>query len=114
MKTADLLDKYPQAQCCEPVFRRYGGNVRFSGQVRTVRAFEDFTRVKESLSESSDGGVLVVDAGGSMRCAMLGDMLAKMAMENGWAGAVLNGPIRDSADINKMAFGVRALGTVPL
>ena len=114
MKTADLLDKYPQAQCCEPVFRCYGGNPIFSGQVRTVKAFEDFTCVRELLSQQSEGGVLVVDAGGSIRCAMLGDILALMAIENGWTGVILNGLIRDSADINRMPFGVRALGTVPL
>ena len=114
MKTADLLDKYPQARCCEPVFQRYGGNPRFSGKIRTIEAFEDFTQVKALLSEKSDGNVLVVDAGGSMRCAMLGDLLAQMAVDNGWAGCILNGAIRDSADINQMPFGVRALGTMPL
>ena len=70
--------------------------------------------VRQMLSAPGDGAVLVVDAGASRRCAMLGDVLAKMGVDNGWSGVIMNGLIRDSADINEMPIGVRALGTFPL
>ena len=114
MKTADLSDKYPDLRICEPIFKSYGAHSVFSGPVRTVKCFEDNSRIREMVAEKSDGGVLVVDAGGSLRCAMLGDMLAQRAVENGWSGAIYNGLIRDSADINSMPFGVKALGTIPI
>ena len=114
MKTADLSDKYPDSQICQPIFQSFGGNPRFGGQIRTVKAFEDNTFIRQTLSEKSDGGVLVVDAGGSMRCAMLGDILAQMGVDNGWVGGIFFGLIRDSADINQMPFGVKALGTIPI
>ena len=113
MKTADLTDKYPDLQVCEPIFQSYGGNALFGGPIRTVECFEDFSRVRELVEEKSDGGVMVVDAGGSLRCAMLGDMLASKAVDNGWVGAVYFGLIRDSAEINQMPFGVKALGVIP-
>ena len=113
MKTADLSDNYPEAQVCESIFQSYGGNRFFHGPVRTVKCFEGFSLVKKLLSEESNGEVLIVDAGGSRRCAMLGDILAQMGAENGWAGGIFNGMIRDSADIATMPFGVKALGTHP-
>ena len=113
MKTADLSDHFPDAQVCESALKSYGGCARFHGRIRTVKCFEDFTFVRHLLSENADGNVLVVDAGGSSR-AMLGDMLAQMAVDNGWSGAVINGLIRDSAEINTMPIGVRAMGTIPL
>ena len=113
MKTADLSDSYPESQICESIFQSFGGNRFFHGPVRTIKCVEDFSLVKKLLSEKSDGEVLVVDAGGSRRCAMLGDILAEMGVENGWAGGIFNGMIRDSADISTMPFGVKALGTHP-
>ena len=113
MKTADLSDKYPDLRICEPIFQSYGANPVFGGPIRTIQCFEDFSRVRELVEEKANGGVLVVDAGGSMRCAMLGDRLARKAVDNGWVGAVFFGLIRDSADINRMPFGVKALGTIP-
>ncbi len=113
MKSADLSDKYPEAHVCESIFQSYGGNQHFHGPIRTIKCFEDFSLVKTLLSEKSNGEILVVDAGGSRRCAMLGDMLAQMGAENGWAGGIFNGMIRDSADIGTMPFGVKALGTHP-
>lgn len=114
-KTADLCDDYSdKLQICEPGFRSFGGRVRFSGKVSTIKCFEDNSRVREAVSEAGEGRVLVVDAGGSMRCAMLGDMLAAKAVENGWSGVIMYGLIRDSADIAEMDLGVRALGTHPL
>lgn len=114
MKTADLSDKYPNVHICEPIFQSFGGNSQFGGQIRTVKCFEDNTFIRQTLSEKSDGGVLVVDAGSSMRCAMLGDILAQMGVDNGWVGGIFFGLIRDSADINQMPFGVKALGTIPV
>jgi regulator of ribonuclease activity A len=114
MKTADLFDEFPEVQVCEPIFQSFGGHSKFHGQIRTIKCNSDFTYVKQLLSEKSDGGVLVVESGGSLQCAMLGDLLAKMGMDNGWVGAIIHGMIRDSADINEMAFGVKSLGVVPV
>jgi regulator of ribonuclease activity A len=113
-KTADLCDAHADVQVCEPVFRDFGGNLRFSGPVSTIKCFEDNSLVRQAVNEPGDGRVLVVDAGGSMRCAMLGDLLAAAAVANGWSGVVMYGLIRDSAEIGGMALGVKALGTLPL
>ena len=114
-KTADLCDEHPDSvQICEPGFSSFGGIARFSGKVSTIKCFEDNSLVREAVGEPGEGRVLVVDAGGSLRCAMLGDMLAAKAVENGWSGVVMNGLIRDSADIGQMQLGVKALGTIPL
>ncbi len=113
MNTADLSDAYPDVPVCEPIFRNFGGTLQFHGPVRTVKCFEDNTYIRQALSQPADGAVLVVDAGGSRWCAMLGDNLARMGLDNGWAGAVFNGLIRDSVEISTLPFGVRALGTIP-
>ena len=114
MKTADLSDAYPDVQIAQPIFNSYGGNAVFSGKIYTVKCFEDNTFIRKSLETEVENGVLVVDAGGSQRCAMLGDILAQMGIDNGWVGGIFNGLIRDSADINQMPFGVKALGTIPI
>jgi regulator of ribonuclease activity A len=114
-KTADLCDDYADAlQICEPGLAGFGGRARFYGEISTIKCFEDNSLVREAVAEPGDGRVLVVDAGGSRRCAMLGDMLAEMAVANGWSGVIMNGLIRDSADIAGMELGVKALGTHPL
>lgn len=113
-KTADLCDQFPeQVDIAEQPFRDFGGRSRFCGVIETVKAFEDNSKVKECLAEPGEGKVLVVDGGASMRRAMLGDMIAASAVENGWAGVLINGCIRDSADIAAMDLGVKALGTHP-
>lgn len=94
--------------------RDYGKRTRFSGQVSTVKCHESNPRVRAALEEEGQGRVLVVDAGGSQRCAVLGDNLAAMGARNGWAGVVVNGCIRDSEDIAGMEIGVKALNTHPL
>lgn len=114
MKTADLADAFPEAELCSPVFRLFGGKPRFHGRIRTVRAREDFTCVRQLLSAPGGQGVLVVDGDGVMDRAMLGDRLAAMALGNGWSGIILNAVIRDSAEIDAMPIGVRALGTSPV
>lgn len=114
-KTADLCDEYSDdLQICDPIFLSFGGRPRFSGEVSTVRCFEDNSLVRTAVGEPGHGRVLVVDGGGSRRCALLGDLLAAKAVENGWAGILINGMVRDSAEIALMPLGVKALGTHPL
>jgi len=114
-KTADLCDDFSDnLQIVAPLFLAFGGNRRFSGTIQTVKIFEDNVLVRQMLSEKVNGDVLVVDGGGSLRCALLGDMLAKMGYQNGWSGVIVYGCIRDSVDINDMPIGVRALQTNPL
>ena len=84
--TPDLFDQHGEAVCVlDPVFRDFGGRIRFAGPATTVKCFEDNSRIKEALAEPGNGRVLVVDAGGSLRCAMLGDLIAASAVEQGWA-----------------------------
>ncbi len=113
--TADLCDEYGDSvQVCEPVFRTFGGRQAFFGPVSTVRCFEDNSRVKEAVEGPGKGQVLVVDGGGSRRRALLGDRLGAAAAKNGWAGVIIHGCIRDSAELGRMDLGIRALGTMPL
>jgi len=115
IKTADLCDEFAdRVRIADPVFRAYGGRAAFGGPVTTLRVFEDNVLVRGALEEPGDGRVLVVDGAASMRCALLGDQLAALAADNGWAGVVVNGCIRDSADIAAIDIGVRALATMPL
>lgn len=121
-KTTDLCDEHfelcnqfsDRLQIAEPVFGDYGDELRFSGPIVTLKVFEDNTLVRKVLEEPGEGRILVVDGGGSTRCALLGDQLAELAEENGWAGVVVNGCIRDSAAINDIGIGVKALGVHPL
>jgi len=113
--TADISDAlHPKLQYVEPIFKSYGAQEKFFGPIKTIKCYEDNSLVKEALFSTGAGQVLVVDAGGSKRCAMLGDMLATAALKNGWAGIIMFGLIRDSAIINTLDIGVRALGTLPL
>lgn len=113
-KTADLFDDYAaELGIAEPLFRDYGGRSAFAGQIATVKVFEDNVLVKQSLSEPGHGRVLVVDGGGSTRCALVGDLLAAMGIDNGWSGVVIYGALRDSEQIAVMDIGVKALATCP-
>jgi len=113
--TADLCDSFSEElQIAQPLFRAYGGTASFYGPAATVRVFEDNSLVREAFESDGQGRVLVVDGAGSLRCALVGDMLAKLAIDNGWAGAIVNAPIRDSRVIGEMPIGIRALGTCPL
>ncbi len=113
--TADLCDAHADAvQVCEPVFHAYGGRPAFAGPVSTVRCFEDNSRVKEAVESPGEGRVLVVDGGGSRRRALLGGNLGVAAVKNGWAGVIIHGCIRDSAELAGLDLGIRALGTMPL
>ena len=111
----DLCDDYPElVRVLDPIFSNFGGRERFSGPLVTVKCFEDNSVVKELVGTPGEGRVLVVDAGGSMRRACLGDMLAEQASVNGWAGLVIYGCIRDVDEIMATDIGVQALGTHPM
>jgi regulator of ribonuclease activity A len=107
--TADLSDAYPQAQIAEPLFLNFGALRSFHGPVVTVKVFEDNALVRTLLEEPGAGRVLVVDGGGSMRCALVGGNLAELGVKNGWQGLVVFGCIRDSDEIREMPIGVKAL-----
>jgi len=121
--TCDLLDANPESQVCLPniegkSFHTFGGKDRFCGEIVTVKCFEDNSYVKSLLNSNGkdkdgNGKVLVVDGGGSMRCALLGDMIAQAAVDNRWAGVIVYGCVRDVDDMAKMDIGVMALGCIP-
>jgi len=112
-KTADLCDaNEDRVQVVLPGLSNFGGNARFFGEMVTINAEGDFSRVREQVNSSGAGKVLVVENAAAMHCAMLGDILAAAAVENGWQGIVINGCIRDSADIAGMDIGVKALAAV--
>jgi regulator of ribonuclease activity A len=112
--TADLCDQFgAELQICAPVFRSFGGRRRFFGAASTVKCFEDNSRVKEAVGEPGQGRVLLVDGAGSLRCALLGDLLAKQAADNGWAGVVIHGCVRDAVAMAGFDLGVLALATMP-
>jgi regulator of ribonuclease activity A len=112
--TTDLYDDHEETcETCSIQFRDFGGRNRFFGRIRTVRCFHDNVLFRQLLSEPGAGGVIVVDGGGSTAIALMGDMLAARARDNGWAGVIINGAIRDSADIDGIDIGVKALGVNP-
>ncbi|WP_042284456.1 ribonuclease E activity regulator RraA [Nocardiopsis alba] len=112
--TADLIDDHGDTlRSCSTQFRRYGGHDVFSGPIRTVRCHEDNGLVKRILATPGDGAVLVVDGNGSLRTALMGDMIAASAVENGWAGVVVNGAVRDTVALAGLELGVKALGSNP-
>ena len=113
--TPDLCDQYPHlVRVVEPIFSNYGGRERFWGPIVTVKCFEDNSKVKKLPGTPGLGRVLVVDAGGSMRRACLGDMLAEQGVANGWSGILMYGCIRDVDDIMALDIGVQALGVHPM
>ncbi len=113
--TPDLCDKYPElVRVVEPMFNNYGARDSFGGEIVTVKCFEDNSVVKEQVSKPGKGKVMVVDGGASMRAALLGDMLAEKAAENGWEGIIVYGCIRDVDVIMETDLGVQALSTHPM
>ena len=112
--TADLCDQFEaEVQVAEPLFRDFGGVRRFAGAIETVRVQDDNVLVREVLSGEGRDRVLVVDGGGSLRCALLGGQLATLAQTNGWTGVVVNGCVRDCPELAATAIGVKALHTSP-
>ncbi len=113
ISTPDLTDEHPQSRAIELQFSNYGAVKQFGGPVVTLKCFEDNSLVKALVDEPGAGRVIVVDGAGSLRRALLGDMLAAKAAANGWAGLVINGAIRDVDEIGATELGVQALGTCP-
>ncbi|EPS58398.1 hypothetical protein M569_16415, partial [Genlisea aurea] len=96
-----------------PIFKTYGRCRSFCGAIATVKVFEDNVAVREVLETRGDGRVLVVDGGGSLRCALLGGNICQLAQNMGWAGVVVNGCVRDVDEIDACDIGIRALGSHP-
>ncbi|MBC6457791.1 ribonuclease E activity regulator RraA [Actinomadura sp. HBU206391] len=112
--TADLIDDFgDELESCETQFRQYGARSAFAGPIATVRCFRDNALVKDLLGTPGAGRVLVVDGGGSLASALMGDLIAASAVEQGWTGVVINGAVRDVAAIRTMDLGVKALGSNP-
>lgn len=112
--TADLCDAFgPVVRVAAPIFRDYGGLIRFGGPIETVQVSEDNGLVAQVLETAGDGRVLVVDGGGSLRCALVGGRLAALAHRHKWAGLVINGCVRDSTEIRAIPLGVRAINSSP-
>lgn len=111
--STDLSDANPQAQVCDALFRDYGGRRAFHGPIATLKVFEDNAELRAMLEEPGGGRVLVVDGGGSPRCALLGGKLGQLAVKNGWAGVVVYGYVRDSEELAAQDVGVKALGVHP-
>ncbi|WHZ12010.1 MAG: Ribonuclease E inhibitor RraA [Burkholderiaceae bacterium] len=117
--TCDLCDAHKgdasgRFRVLPPVFRNYGALQQFSGPVATIKCFEDNSLVRAAVEQAGDGRVLVVDGGGSLRRALLGGNLAAAAARNGWAGVVIDGCVRDVAELAALALGIRALAAMPL
>jgi regulator of ribonuclease activity A len=112
--TADLVDDIgPEVRSCDVQFRQYGGRTEFAGPITTVRCHQDNALLKSVLSEPGNGGVLVIDGGGSLHTALVGDVIAELGRSNGWAGLILNGAVRDAATLRTLDIGIKALGTNP-
>jgi regulator of ribonuclease activity A len=119
MHTTDLCDQFadqPDAalRVVMPMFTHFGGRRAFHGRIATLKLHEDNQLVREAVAEEGDGRVLVIDGGGSQRSALVGDVLAGKAAQNGWAGIVVFGMIRDSVALSQLPLGVMALGLNPL
>ena len=115
LRTADLCDAHERSvRVVEPMFSSFGGRSAFHGQIATLKLFEDNSLVRKALESPGEGRVLVIDGGGSLRRALLGDQLAALAVKNRWAGIVVYGCIRDSRAISEMEIGVFAIDTHPM
>lgn len=117
--TCDLCDAHEDQihdgslSVLPPLFHHYGKRVVFAGKAATLKVFEDNVLVRKALETSGNGRVLVIDGGGSLRCALVGGNLAVLAEKNGWAGIIINGCVRDTGEINACDIGVRALAAHP-
>lgn len=113
--TTDLCDAHEhEVRVVEPMFSSFGGRPAFHGRIATLKLFEDNSLVRKALESQGEGRVLVIDGGGSLRRALVGDQLAALAVRNGWSGIVVYGCIRDSRAIGEMDLGVLALDTHPM
>ena len=112
--TADILDTHDSdAAVCELDLRQFGGVRAFEGPIATVRCLDDNRLLKQRLAEPGDRRVLVIDGGGSLYRALLGDQVAELARASGWAGLVVNGAVRDVVGLLQIDVGIKAIGTSP-
>ena len=112
--TADLVDRYgTELRVCDLQFRQFGAHRGFAGPVRTVSCHEDNGLLRDLLRTPGDGHVLVIDGGGSLRTALVGDLIAGAAQDNSWAGLIVHGAVRDSATLAGLRIGIKALGIIP-
>jgi len=113
--TADLCDDNPESvRVLAPIFKNFGGKKQFCGEIVTVKCFEDNTFVKEHAGNDGSGKVMVVDGGGSLRCALLGDLIATNAVKNNWQGIIIYGCVRDVDALAELNLGVQALASIPI
>lgn len=112
-KTTDLCDACDGALVCVLPWRGWGRRRAFAGTIRTVRCHEDIALMRDVVGTPGHDQVLVIDGGGSLARALFGDLMAAVAVRNGWAGVVIHGAIRDALEIDALDIGVKALGTVP-
>ncbi len=115
VSTPDLCDEHPdKVRVLAPMFRNFGHRQSFAGKVRTVKCHEDNSRVKEILATPGQGHVLVVDGGGSLRCALMGDLIAASAVAQQWSGVIIYGAVRDVDALAELEMGIQALAAIPL
>ncbi|MEQ8406498.1 MAG: ribonuclease E activity regulator RraA [Oceanicaulis sp.] len=115
ISVCDLCDAHAgEIQVLAPVFKSYGGRQAFFGPAETIRTHEDNSRVREAVSEPGEGRVLVVDGGGSLKRSLLGGDLAGKAAKNDWSGVIVNGAVRDVAELEAEDLGVAALALIPM
>ncbi len=113
LKSADICDSSDWVEVCCAQFKSFGQRRSFGGTIRTVRCYEDVADLRELVQEPGQGCVLVIDGGGSLQRAILGDNMAAALIRNGWGGVIVNGAVRDASELNQLDFGVKALGTNP-
>ena len=112
--TADLVDDIgPDVRSCDVQFRQFGARTQFAGPISTVRCVEDNALLKSVLSTPGESGVLVIDGGGSLHAALVGDVIAELARFNDWAGLIVHGAVRDASALSGIDLGIKALGTNP-
>ena len=111
--TTDLSDAHEDVRYLAPGYQDFGGKTRFHGPAKTLLTFEDNTKLRAAVEQAGNGQVLVVDGGGSMNCALFGGNLDKLAAQNGWAGIIIHGCVRDRAELAAEAVGIKALASHP-
>lgn len=113
--TPDLCDDFPDdIHVLEPMLVNFGGRDNFAGEIVTIKCHEDNSLVKENAAKPGSGKVMVVDGGGSLRRALLGDMIAESAVKNGWEGLIIFGCVRDVDALASLDLGVQAIASIPL
>ena len=113
IKTADLCDARDDAQACRANFLGWGRRRAFEGRIRTVNCRGEIALIRQLVAQPGEDCVLVIDNGGALDCAVFGDAMAGQVLRNGWSGVVINGVLRDVAEIDPMQIGVKALGSHP-